>query len=266
MKKKIRIVLLVLVAVVCVGSAVRALMQLYDYEAAKKLYDQAIDMVMQNVNTSLMPDFPPLPSGLLQEPLEEKAHFLMQMDLEELRKTNQDVLGWIHIPDSPVSYPLMRVKDNQEYLRRAWDGSPNQAGCIFLECKNKQDFSHFNSIIFGHYMNNGTMFGSLHNYKQQEYWDSHPYIYIVTDDMVRRYEVFASYEAGVESDTYWLYFENEAHTQSALEYYMDSSVIKSDVVPTVEDLILTLSTCVGNGTYHSRWVVQAVLTGEFPRT
>ena len=187
------------------------------------------------------------------------------MDLDALRQTNERVLGWIHIPDSAIDYPLLQVQNNNEYLRRAWDGTPNQAGCIFLECKNSRDFSDFNTLIYGHYMRNGKMFGSLHYYQEQEYRDAHPYIYIVTDESVRRYEVFAAYEADVVSNTYRLYFEDDGRKQSVLDYYLDSSVVESDIVPTVEDHILTLSTCTGTGTYDTRWVVQAVLTGEFSR-
>lgn len=269
MSKNVRRMLLIVLAIVFAGSVGKMLQQANEYHQAEKLYRQAAELSVQGNTISdadLAPDaslLEPDSAETDQDPLEENAQFLMQINLENLRKTNQDVLGWIYVPDSAISYPLMKVKNNQEYLRRSWDGTPNQAGCIFLESKNYRDFRDFNSIIFGHYMNNGTMFGSLHRYKEQEYWDSHPFIYIVTDSGVRRYQVFATYEAGVQSDTYRLYFEDDARKQSVLDYYMESSVIKSDLTPTVEDRILTLSTCTEIANDYSRWVVQAVLTGEF---
>jgi sortase B len=187
------------------------------------------------------------------------------MDLCALRQTNADVLGWIHIPDTPISYPLLQAEDNQTYLNKTWDGANNSAGSIYLECKNEPDFSNFNTLIYGHRMKNGSMFGSLGNYSQQEYFSEHPYVYIITDDSVLQYEIFSAYEAPVVSDTYRLHVEDEETKQAVLEYSIASSVLKSAQVPTTADSILTLSTCTGTGTYHSRWVVQAVLTDRWSR-
>lgn len=285
MKRKLRNGISVLLAAVFVISGALVLQQLHDERAADKAYETAQELavpsapeptpeIIPDPTPVVEPELPeepvpmvpePVPEEPEQAPLEENAQFLLELDLDALRQTNDRVLGWIHIPDSPIDYPLMQVQDNNEYLRRAWDGTPNQAGCIFLECRNSTDFSDFNTLIYGHYMRNGKMFGSLHNYQEQEYRDTHPYIYIVTDEEVRRYEVFASYEAEVVSNTYRLYFEDDARKQSVLDYYLDSSVVEGSVVPTVEDRILTLSTCTGTGTYDTRWVVQAVLTGEFPK-
>lgn len=285
MKRKLRNGISVLLAMVFVVSGALVIRQMHDYQAADKAYDAAQDLavstapeptptVMQEPTPVEEPDLIEDPVPMVSEPveedpvqdvLEENAQFLMELDLDVLRQTNDRVLGWIYIPDSPIDYPLLQVQNNNEYLRRAWDGTPNQAGCIFLECKNSRDFSDFNTLIYGHYMRNGKMFGSLHYYQEQEYRDAHPYIYIVTDESVRRYEVFAAYEADVVSNTYRLYFEDDGRKQSVLDYYLDSSVVESDIVPTVEDHILTLSTCTGTGTYDTRWVVQAILTGEFSR-
>lgn len=276
MSKK-RKVLLVALALIFVAGVGRVLWQLHEYRVAAQAYERAQELAMQNVESP-----PPSPeagkdldAGLpdpgeeapdeeVWEPLEENALFLTQLDLDALRETNEDVLGWVYIPDSAISYPLIRAADNQEYLRRAWDGTPSQVGCIFLECQNRSDFSDFNTIIYGHYMNDGTMFGSLHDYKEQDYWDSHPYIYIVTDEAVRRYQVFSAYEAGVTEDTYRLYFENDARRQSVLDFYVESSIREGELVPETDDRILTLSTCTEIAVYQTRWVVQAVLTGEFP--
>lgn len=267
-KRKILLAVLGLIFAACV---VRVLWQLREYHIAEQVYDRAQEIVMQDVEStpeptpeaSKTPDIP-LPETKVWKPLEEDALFLTQLNLDALRETNEDVLGWICIPNSTISYPLIRAVDNQEYLRRAWDGTPSQVGCIFLESKNRSNFSDFNTIIYGHYMNDGTMFGSLHNYKEQEYWDTHPCIYIVTDDGVRRYQVFSAYEAGITEDTYRLYFENDERKQSSLNFYVESSIREGELSPETDDRILTLSTCTELAAVQTRWVVQAVLTGEFP--
>ena len=264
-EEMLRKLLLGLLAALFVCGGAVTLRQLHQVQTAEQLYERAQELaaapvVMPTPERTEKPEPEPIPEP---EEQSETVRALLGMDLEALRQTNEDVLGWIHIPDSPIDYPLLRVGDNDEYLRRAWDGTPNRAGCIFLECRNSHDFSDFNTLIYGHYMRNGTMFGSLHRYREQEFRDAHPFVYLVTDEGVRRYEVFAAYEAGVVSDTYRLVFDDDVRKQGALDYYLDSSVLETGLVPTVEDRVLTLSTCMGDGTYDTRWVVQAVLTGEF---
>ena len=220
MKQKLRKGISVLLAAVFVFSGVLLLWQLHDYRAADRLHSAARELAASSVPQSALPvvpeptvespsaeelDLPEEPVPMVPDPgiqpekesLAGDVRFLMDLDLEALRQTNRRVLGWICIPDSPVDYPLLQVDSNSEYLRRAWDGTPNRAGCIFLECRNSADFSDFNTIIYGHYMRNAAMFGSLHDYGSQEYRDAHPYIYIATDERVLCYEVFAAYEADV---------------------------------------------------------------------
>lgn len=279
--KKARKVLIVLLALIFLGCGGVIVRHMLDNLAAKEAYNTARELGAQATpepdeivvptpkpSSTPVPEPEPAPTPEPEptpEPLADEVQHLLNTDLNALRNTNERVLGWIHIPDSAIDYPLMAVNDNNEYLRRAWDGSKNSAGCIFLECKNQRDLSDFNTLIYGHYMRNGTMFGSLKYYAEAEYWQTHPFIYIVTDESVRRYAVFSTYEADITSDTYRLYFEDDERRQSVLNYYTGSTVVETGIVPTVEDHILTLSTCTGTGTYDTRWVVQAVLDAEFAR-
>ena len=185
---------------------------------------------------------------------------LEQTDLEALREVNDDVLGWIVIPNTQLSYPLVQGEDNNYYLNRTWKQEPSSVGAIFLEKNNSKELSDFNTIVYGHRMLDGSMFASLKYYKKLDYWKEHPYIYVVDDAGSHRYEIFAAYEASVTGSTYRLDFSEDESRQPFLNDCMSWSVIDSGVIPTVNDRILTLSTCTGRG-YESRWVVQARLEG-----
>ncbi len=268
MNRTFRGVLLVLFAVLFVGSGITVLNYLRDYRAADQTYGEASSIALPDISTPPTQPDKSEPDISVPEEIptpDETAQSLMDTDLDALRQVNERVLGWIHVPDSAISYPLLQVSDNNEFLRRSWDGTPNSVGCIFMECTNQPDFSDLDTLIYGHYMKNGTMFGSLHYYQDQEYWDTHPYVYIVTDESIRRYRVFSTYEADIVSDTYRIFPERNQRWQTALDYYVESSVIAATDLPTAEDDILTLSTCTGTGTYHSRWVVQAYLDEVYPR-
>ena len=189
---------------------------------------------------------------------DEYVKTLSAIDLEALQKKNPDVVGWILIPGTQVDFPLLQGEDNEYYLKRTWDGERNNMGSIFLETENSPDFTDFNTIVYGHNMNDGSMFAEIKQYIDQDYAAQHPYVYIRSGEGVFRYEVFAAYEAGVESATYGLSFNQEKTRINFLAEAEKQSEIHMGIEPALTDRILTLSTCTGTG-YSSRWVVQASL-------
>ena len=223
--------------------------------------------VTKPIEDKTVPPAPELPPEtteaptVQQAPLEEEGKFLLELDLSPLQNANADVLGWIHIAGGDVSYPLLRSYDNRDYLYKTWEKKFSNAGSVFLECKNNRNLLDFNTIIYGHHMADGSVFAPMVNYRDPEYLAEHPYIYILTQGDLRRYEIFSAYEAALDSHTYRLHFPDEATRLAALEHYTNQSVVQTGIVPGADDFILTLSTCVGNGTYETRWVVQARLTG-----
>ena len=201
-------------------------------------------------------------SSLGDDPL---AVLLSKTDIAALKEVNEDVLGWICIPDTLVNYPLLQGEDNQFYLEHTWKGKANAAGSIFLECECSPDFTDFNTIIYGHRMSNTSMFGTLASYKKQEFWENHKSVYICMEGVVRRYDIFASYEPKITDCTYWVNYSKTEYKQRVIDFALEKSVIDCGITPKTADGIITLSTCTGNG-HATRWVVQAVLTGEMKTT
>lgn len=283
-KNRVGVLLLALVFVV---SGTFVLRQAYQRNAAEQSYEEAVGLALGEQTSgpaaeekdaagesalSEFAELSDLPVPLreraeenVQEQLPEEMRFLLEVDLDILRETNEDVIGWIYLPNSVISFPLMRSEDNSEYLNLTWDLTYSRSGSIFLERRNSPELSDFHTLIYGHNWKDGKMFSELTEYRDQEYADSHPWVYIVTDDAVLRYEVFSAYTADVVSDTYRLVFEDDARKQSVIDFYLEQSEIQCALIPTTEDRILTLSTCTGLGIDGIRWVVHTVLTGEFPR-
>ena len=183
---------------------------------------------------------------------------LAALDLAALKEINPDVLGWIHIPQSQVDYPLLQGTDNDFYLSHTWEGKSNAVGSIFLEYQNSPHLTDFNTIVYGHNMNDGSMFASLRSYAQEGYWEARPYVYVATEAGVYRYEVFSAYRADVDSEVYGLSFLLEKTKASFLLYALEHCQIGTGVLPEITDRVLTLSTCSGAG-YTNRWVVHARL-------
>lgn len=190
---------------------------------------------------------------------------LAKKNLSALREVNPDVIGWIEIPGTQLAYPIMDGDDNEYYLEHTWDKQSNTFGSVFLECFNNSDLRDFNTLIYGHRMMNGSMFGSLKYFRNKEYFQKHPYVYILDASGVHRYEIFSAYTAPVNSMAFEYGFLNEEMIRLFLEYCVSKSEIDTGVVPTLNDKILTLVTCTGKG-YEARWVVQACLRGAEENT
>lgn len=278
MNQTLRKTLILLLTLVFLGSGAKVVYQMMEYRQGDEIYAEA-ETLAGLPDLSGLP-VPSLPSGTddssvasssLEEPAGEQApvyvdpyaNALRNMDFAALQDVNRDVLGWILIPGTHVSYPLVQGADNSYYLNHTWLKSLNSVGAIFLESTNSRDLSDFNTIIYGHRMNNRSMFGTLHEYKELGYWAAHPYIYLTDQNGSNRYEIFAAYEVRVEEDTYRLNFPSNQAKQNFIDFCLSQSLIDTCVVPSVNDRVLTLSTCTGNG-HTTRWVVQAVLEGATP--
>ncbi|GFI62503.1 hypothetical protein IMSAG049_01687 [Clostridiales bacterium] len=192
------------------------------------------------------------------EELSDYEKELVSIDLPALREVSEDVIGWIAIPGTEVFYPLMRAEDNSYYLNHTWNGAASSVGSIFLEYRNPSDLSGFNSIIYGHQMMNGSMFGGLSKFVDEDYLKEHPLIYIVTDNGVQQYDIFAASEVGVQSVIYKANISKEESRQEMIDFSVANSVVDTGIVPSIDGHIITLSTCTGRG-YDTRWIVQGVL-------
>lgn len=262
-------IVLALVLAVSVGVLLK---RMAEYRQGEETYTEAKQLVD-------LPDFSALPPPAVPVEREEVPETpaapdkpvyvdpytdaLRDMNFTALREVNPDVVGWILIPGTAISYPLVQGKDNQYYLNRTWKKWSSVVGSIFLEHTNSRDLSDFNTIIYGHRMNNGSMFAALKNYKKQSYWAKHPAVYITDDNGAYRYEIFAAYEVSTTGEAYRLGLTGDVGKQAFLDDCTARSVIQTGVTPTVYDKVLTLSTCTGSG-HATRWVVQARLQGVAP--
>ena len=118
----------------------------------------------QNASTSLNQEI--VREYTIRKTGEAKEYF--EVDFDQLRQQNEDVTAWLYLPDSVINYPVLQHGDNDYYLTRQIDGSYNKNGSIFMDYRNASDFSDRNTIIYGHHMRTGNMFGKLVNFKKRQ--------------------------------------------------------------------------------------------------
>lgn len=178
------------------------------------------------------------------------------INFEELQKLNPEVIGWIRIGALDLSYPVAQAEDNDFYLHRTFLKEDNFAGCIFLNCDNSNEFTDQNTIIYGHNMKNGAMFGTLKKFSEQETYDKNPYFWIFTPKFIYQYQIFSTSIVARSGDPYRVSFPDDEF-EAFLEHSAETSEIETDVKVTKDDRVVTLSTCTGDDT--TRRIVQGVL-------
>lgn len=260
--KRVGTAVLLAVFLVSVGMMVRQQL-LYRQIEADSVEAAQIAGLTDRDTASQTPKSSPRADSGQEEPLTEEAASLAAIDLAALRSVNEDVVGWISIPGTRLSYPLVQGADNRYYLSRSWKREPSSGGAVFLESTNSRDFTDFHTIVYAHQMRDDSMFGILSQYGDPDFFRAHPSVYLALDGGVSRYEVFSAQKAGVKSMVYRLDLEEGGMEAEFIQYCVDNSAVNAGVVPEVGARILTLSTCVGSDRAN-RWVVHAVLQETQP--
>lgn len=190
------------------------------------------------------------------------------VDFEVLREYNKDVIGYILIPGTMVSYPILQSQDNDYYLRYNIDGSKGYPGCIYAENYNAASLDDPLTILYGHNMRNRSMFGELDLYREEEFRAEHPYVIIYLPEEIRVYEIVVASKytdehllsdsfVKEEDGTYSFYGfdgdEGERFVEEMEAYNAKGAILHTDGI-TSDDEILAMSTCIGS---NMRYIVAA---------
>ena len=253
-KKRRRVPIVLIVALVlCLGMVIFCGSQLagifLEYKEGTDEYDELKKYVEKE-----LPDVPYNEDTSAEEGEEVREQ---RIAFEELKAQNEDVIGWIEIPDTEISYPLMQGDDDQYYLKHTFSGNKNSAGSIFVEYQNKPDLTDRHTIIYGHNMKNGSMFGGLKEYRNASYLVDHPMVYIDLEDGTHAYQIFSCYETPANSNTYTIGFASQpdGRYEQFVQTLKNSSAYDTGIDVSKNDRVITLSTCTKRS--ENRFVVHA---------
>lgn len=143
------------------------------------------------------------PEGQQDDPTksgeEEKA-----IDFEGLRKINEDIVAWIQIPGIGVDYPVVQGEDNEYYLHHTFRKEVNKAGSIFLDYRNRADFTDQRVILYGHNMKDGSMFSNLKKYQDDAFWKESGTAYLYLPEKTLQLEVMGCEKVSMRDEVYAL--------------------------------------------------------------
>ena len=208
------------------------------------------------------PVYTPVDDGINKEVTSAKFRKLLAQ-IQSWRDTkNEDTYGYIHIPNTKISYPLVQCEDNDFYLKHGFDGRPLAVGAIFIDFRNTKTIeTNRNIIIYGHNMFNGSMFCDATKFVEDGnfFMNTENDIEITTFDGHYTFRVFSAYPTNKYDKYFRTYFASDEEFLTFLtEREAKSLYHRDDITLSADDVIITLSTCI-LGNEDGRYAVHAKL-------
>ena len=183
---------------------------------------------------------------------------LNQIDFNSLKNTNSDVVGWIIVDGTNINYPVVKAQDNDYYLSHNFNHNYESTGWPFMDYRNNIGMSDYNTIFYGHNLLNNTSFGSISKiFTNNWIRNSSGKIIYLTDNTLYTYQIFSAYYINPESYYLQTNLNNKVEFLNTLK---TRSIVKFNVDVSVDDKIVTLSTCTNDNT--GRKVIHAKLISQ----
>lgn len=231
--------ILVLLLAVLVFSSVKIISYMMEKKQSERKQQDLIDQVVtpgsdsndtENANTG--PDNNTAPSAGSEPDY-------ITVDFKTLQAKYPDVVGWLYCANTGLNYPIVQTAEEggEYYLYRDIDGSSNKNGTVFLDWQCSSNFTSQNNLVYGHNMKTGRMFAPIVKYRDQSFYDAHPYMYLYTPNQLYKVNLFAGMVTPHDSAVY-----SYSLSSDYIKECIANSTFKSSVgTPTGN--ILTLSTC-----------------------
>lgn len=183
---------------------------------------------------------------------------------EALLEINSDSVGYLIMPSVNISLPIVQGSDNSFYLKHAVTGAYSTNGTLFVDSRIEEGLEAPNSIIYGHNMKNGTMFGSLHKYDDPDFIkkEGNDTFYIYSGKNMYTYKIYSVHNTPTVNKTYTISFADDAAFSEFIDAMLEQSIVQTNVKAVPGDHTVTLSTCTDDP--EIRLVVQAVRVATTP--
>lgn len=167
----------------------------------------------------------------------------ISMDFTELKKENSDIIGWLYSEGTKIDYPVLQTDDNSYYMNHLFSGETNASGSLFADYRNNGNFSDKNTVIYGHHMRNGTMFGSIEAYREQEFYDAAPSMMLYTPEGDYLIELISGTDESGNEQFVEFDFEDEETFTDYIDSFRERSSFQSKVKVHPGDRLISLCTC-----------------------
>lgn len=267
---------LVLLVCMCVAmsSVIHIIKTLVDYRRAENFYAEMFEMLggdnaagtLIDIPLSGLPDFGSINGSRGGSTAAyNNVYMRMRSEILKVKSYNEDVFGWVVVPGTDnISYPVLQGTDNDYYLSHVYTHAYMPAGSIFADYHCYKDTNmNFNTVLYGHNMQNGLMFSELIKFMDEEFFNENEYIYLCTEGGIFTYRIFAAYKTDYRSGYVETGFPTaEDFVSFAEEMRSRSAFYREGIEFTTDNRIITLSTCT-NTQRTDRYCVQGLLVDAY---
>lgn len=169
--------------------------------------------------------------------------FTGDIDWDALKAQNPDTIAWLYLRGTKINYPVVQAQDNDYYLRRMFNGEHGIGGTLFADYRASNDFTGFNSIIYGHHMKDSSMFGALKSYTSYEYAKENPRFELITPKQKYHLEVIAFLNIPADSEIYTIVNGGSDEKTNYINLIRKLSSYETGVSYGPGDHLVMLSTC-----------------------
>lgn len=168
-----------------------------------------------------------------------------EVDFDALRDVNPDIAAWLYYESTNINYPVVKGKDNDYYLTVGFDNTWAVGGTLFIDCITERPFEQFNTVIYGHHMKDGSMFGDIKKLKDPEYAEEHPVFDLITPEGKYHLRICAFLNQPSDSKVYNTNYSDDdtEGKQAYLDEVLETASYVTDEPVTVDDRLVILSTC-----------------------
>ncbi|RAV13833.1 class B sortase [Paenibacillus contaminans] len=175
---------------------------------------------------------------------------------DRLLEINSDIVGWIRIENTGIDYPVVQSGDNEYYLNHNVEKQSSARGSIFMDYRNTDVNEDSHTVIYGHHMKDGSMFGELSKYKNAAYYHDHQMITFDGLEGSTKFQIFSVYIYSPKDQFFEYEFADEQQYSAYLEKITTKSRYDTGVKVTSDDQLLTLVTCTYEIT-DARFIIHA---------
>ena len=255
MGKKIRFLIMALALIVFGACAFIIYSARRNYRMEEEIYEKAAAEYVRPVSAEEGE------SSSLPDEAEGGAagHAPIEVDFEALLAESADAVGWLYCEGTTINYPVVQGKDNTFYLHHNYSGEKQNSGAVFVDADNRTGFQDANTFVYGHYMNDGSMFAVLRSWEEEGFYQEHPVMWLLTPEQDYKVVLFAGYNTVAGSETYSIFDNPGREFEAYLRFCAGKSDFETDVVLEGAKNCIVLSTCELYTATDSRYVIHGIL-------
>ena len=178
----------------------------------------------------------------------------LTVDWEALKESNPDTVGWVYVPNTVINYPIVQASDNDYYLWHDFDGEEGwlaEFGTVFIDYRNASNWSDASSFVYGHHLNDGSMFAAIGDMENQERFEECRTVFLLTPQGNYKLRAYSLIHCDGTEAIVRTNFDDAEAMASYVQEMIDRSEVDPGNIPAAKDIDKSFAFATCDSTYES---------------